>query len=89
MITSHWDKIKEAALTVYNWVRDNWPLLLGISPVHLTAVVLIIRNWDTIRDFFTSLPGEDNRLVCRMSPTAIAEPFRRGPMGKGRIQYCN
>lgn len=78
VITSHWDKIKEAALTVYNWVKDNWPLLLGILTGPFgTAVVLIIRNWDTIRDFFTSLPGKIVGWLSNIGNT-IAQPFKDG-----------
>lgn len=40
-----WDKI----VAMFNWVKDNWPLLLAIltGPIGI-AVKLIVDNWDTI-----------------------------------------
>ena len=37
--------------TVWNWIKDNWPLLLAIltGPIGI-AVLLITKNWDTIKD---------------------------------------
>lgn len=50
--------VKNAIMGVYNWVKDNWPLLLGIltGPIGL-AVVAISTHWDTIVGFVTALPG--------------------------------
>jgi hypothetical protein len=44
------EAIKAAALVVWNWLKANWPLLVGIltGPIGL-AVVLIIRYWDQIK----------------------------------------
>jgi hypothetical protein len=46
-----WDTIKDTALKVINWLKDNWPLLLPIllGPIGLAAAA-IIKNWDTIKD---------------------------------------
>jgi hypothetical protein len=51
LIIYHWGTIKDAAAAVFNWVRDNWPLLLAIltGPFGV-AVYLIARNWQTIKD---------------------------------------
>lgn len=45
-----WGAIKAAAMDAFNWLRSNWPLLLGIlaGPIGL-AVVLILRHWATIK----------------------------------------
>lgn len=42
--------------TGFNWVKDNWPLLLGIltGPIGL-AVVAITTHWDTIKSGFTGV----------------------------------
>lgn len=42
--------IKDIVVSVFNWVKDNWPLLLGIitGPIGL-AVLTIIKNFDTIK----------------------------------------
>jgi phage-related minor tail protein len=58
-----------AAKTVFNWIKDNWPLLLAIlgGPLGL-AVLQIVKHWDSIKkgaetavgaviDFFKKLPG--------------------------------
>lgn len=41
-----WDKI----MAVFNWIKDHWPLLLAIitGPIGI-AVLLITKNWDTIK----------------------------------------
>lgn len=48
VIGSVWDAIKVG----FNWVVQNWPLLLAIitGPIGL-AVLAIIKNWDTIKQF--------------------------------------
>jgi hypothetical protein len=42
--------------TGYNWVKDNWPLLLAIltGPIGL-AVLAIVKNWDTIKHGITDV----------------------------------
>lgn len=51
LIIVHWDTIKDAAAAVFNWVKDNWPLLLAIitGPIGL-AVLAVVKNWDKIKD---------------------------------------
>jgi phage-related protein len=48
--------LKDAAVDVFNWIKNNWPLLLAIltGPIG-TAVYLIIRNWDSIKEAATAL----------------------------------
>jgi MFS family permease len=50
LIVANWDKIKGAAMAVFNWLKNNWPLLLAIitGPIGL-AVLAVQRNWDTIK----------------------------------------
>jgi hypothetical protein len=52
-----WDAIKtgfnfvlDVIKGVFNWVKDNWPLLLGIltGPIGL-AIALIVTHWDTVK----------------------------------------
>jgi hypothetical protein len=62
LIVKNWDTIKKfvtaAARAVVDFLRRNWPVILGIltGPFGL-AVVAIIKNWDTIWSFLRSLPG--------------------------------
>jgi hypothetical protein len=44
------DWFRNGVNAVWNWIKDNWPLLLGIltGPIGI-AVVMIIRHWDTIK----------------------------------------
>lgn len=44
------DAVKNAVQAVFNWFKDNWPLLLAIltGPIGL-AVLAIVKNWDTIK----------------------------------------
>lgn len=57
-ITEAWETIKNAFVSVFNWVKNNWPLLLAIltGPIGL-AVYAIIRNFDSILGFVRSMPG--------------------------------
>lgn len=61
VLVTHWDQvtaafstgfaaIKSAALDVFNWIKANWPLLLGIitGPIGL-AVVMVVTHWGTIK----------------------------------------
>jgi hypothetical protein len=45
------DAIKKAALAVFNWLKSNWPLILGIlsGPIG-TAVALIITHWTAVKN---------------------------------------
>lgn len=46
----------DAVNAVFNWLKDNWPLVLGIltGPIGL-AVVAIVKHWDTIKAGFTAV----------------------------------
>lgn len=67
LVITHWDTIKSATLTAFNavkdaiaaafnWVKTNWPLLLAIltGPIGM-AVLLISRNWETIKSGVTAV----------------------------------
>ena len=42
-----WDILKKT----FNWIKDNWPLLLAILTGPFgTAVYLIVKNWDSIKN---------------------------------------
>jgi len=45
-----WKAIQSVISTVWDWIKNNWPLLLAIllGPFGV-AVDLIVKNWDTIR----------------------------------------
>jgi hypothetical protein len=46
-----WDGIKKAVVTVFDWIKEHWPLLLAIltGPYGL-AVLEIARHWQAIKD---------------------------------------
>jgi phage-related protein len=48
--------IKGAVEGAFNWVRDNWPLVLAIltGPIGL-AVLAVTKHWDTIKEGFTKV----------------------------------
>jgi len=48
-VVAAFNMLRDAAVAVFNWIRNNWPLLLAIltGPFGV-AVGLIVRNWDTI-----------------------------------------
>jgi hypothetical protein len=53
-----WETIKGALMAVWDWLSENWPLLLAIltGPIGL-AVKFIIDNWDSIVSFVKKIPG--------------------------------
>jgi hypothetical protein len=56
----HWDEvwgfIKGIVVGVFNWLKDNWPLVLAIltGPIGL-AVLAIVDHWDTIKAGFSAV----------------------------------
>lgn len=50
-----WNAIKAAAMSAFNWIKSNWPLLLPIllGPIGVAAA-LIIRHWAQIRAAVTT-----------------------------------
>lgn len=72
-----WGAIQDAAAAVFDWVKSNWPLLLGIltGPVGL-AVVLIIRYWDQITDgaraVWAFLSGAFSSVWSTVSSAAVS-----------------
>jgi hypothetical protein len=83
--------VMDAAKAVFNWLRQNWPLLLAIitGPIGL-AVLAISRNWDTIkagasavytwvRDKFRALGDAINTALGWISQTsgAVADAIRK------------
>lgn len=53
-----WHGIKAAAFAVWNWLKSNWPYLLGIltGPIGLAAA-WIYKHWDSVVGFVKKLPG--------------------------------
>lgn len=50
-IVAAWNWMLDAVKGVFNWISDNWPLLLAIitGPIGI-AVKLIVDNWTTIKN---------------------------------------
>jgi acid phosphatase family membrane protein YuiD len=46
-----WGLIHGAITTVWNWIKTNWPLILGFltGPIGI-AVVMIVKHWTTIKN---------------------------------------
>jgi phage-related protein len=64
-IITPFNSVGDVAKKVFDWVKDNWPLLVAIltGPIGI-AVLAIVRNFDSIRDgintvvgWFRDLPG--------------------------------
>lgn len=72
LIVKNWDTIRDAIVTaakfVIDFLKNNWPLILGIltGPIGL-AVALIIKHWETIKSaaagVFTFVSGQFTSLV--------------------------
>lgn len=50
-----WEGIKGAFVAVWDWVKNNWPMLLQIltGPIGI-AVVQIVKHWDDIKGAFSA-----------------------------------
>ena len=51
------ETVKNAAETAFNWLKENWPLVLAIltGPIGL-AVLAVVKNFDTIVAFVKGVP---------------------------------
>ncbi|MEU3563512.1 phage tail tape measure protein [Kitasatospora sp. NPDC006786] len=92
IVTSCWAVVWGAISGVYNWVANNWPLIVGIlvSPI-TSAVSWISRSWDSMRsgasaafDFVAGLPS---RIASGFSGLGeiIMSPFRAAFNAIGRF----
>jgi hypothetical protein len=80
-----WSKIGDPVKAIWNWIKNNWPLLLAIitGPIGL-AVLFVVRNFDKIKagagrvkDFITSIPSRIKSAFSRLGEI-ITAPFRAG-----------
>jgi phage-related protein len=67
IIDAAFKKIKEVIEVVWNWIKENWPLLLAIltGPIGL-AVLAIVKNWDEIVAFVKGIPDKIKEIATRM-----------------------
>ncbi|TQE35478.1 phage tail tape measure protein [Streptomyces ipomoeae] len=72
-VTGAWRVILGAIQTAWQWVKSNWPLVLGIltGPVGM-AVGAIVNYWDDIVAFVTGLPGRISRAARGMWDGVVA-----------------
>ncbi|MFI2431994.1 phage tail tape measure protein [Streptomyces sp. NPDC018693] len=66
-VTAAWDVIWGAIKKVWDWVKNNWPLVLGIltGPIGI-AVGVIVNYWDSIVKFVSGLPGRISSAASGM-----------------------
>lgn len=76
VVTGAFEAVKGVIMGAFNWVKDNWPLLLGIltGPIGL-AVVAISKNWDSITGFFGGAVSFFRNVFGGVTD-AITAPFR-------------
>ena len=62
-----WGGIKRIVKAVFDWLKNNWPLLLAIltGPIGL-AVLWIVDHWNGILEFFKKLPGRIASIASGM-----------------------
>ncbi|WP_327679475.1 phage tail tape measure protein [Kitasatospora sp. NBC_00458] len=85
IVTSCWQVVWSGIKWVWDWVSQNWPLLLGIltGPIGW-AVLAITRNWDSIKsgasavlDYITGMPGRIASGFTALGEILVS-PFRWG-----------
>lgn len=79
-----WDGIKR----VFSWLRDNWPLVLAIltGPVGI-AVLLIVKNWDKIKDAAKAVVEFVKRWFGKFVDFFRELPARLARIGKGIFDF--
>ena len=62
-----WHTIQAGAMAVWNWLKSNWPYLLGIltGPIGLAAA-FIYKHWDSVVAFVKKLPGRISSAAVGM-----------------------
>jgi len=62
-----WDKIQAGISAVWNWIKSNWPLLLGIlfGPVG-AAIAMILKHKDKLMSAIKALPGQIKSATAGM-----------------------
>jgi hypothetical protein len=62
-----WPAMKQAVVDVFDWIKNNWPIVLGILTGGLgLAVGEIIQHWNTILNFLEGVPGKIAHLAAGM-----------------------
>jgi hypothetical protein len=62
-----WPAMKAAVVDVFDWIKNNWPIVLGILTGGLgLAVGEIIQHWNTILNFLEGVPGRIAHLATGM-----------------------
>jgi hypothetical protein len=76
LIVKNWDKVTAAFVWTWDWLKANWPLLLGIltGPFGL-AVVMIVKHWDTVKAAVESVMNRIRSIVSSVTG-AIMTAFR-------------
>ncbi len=88
LVIIHFDTIKNAIMTAFNWVRDNWPLLLAIltGPIGI-AVLLITTHWDTIKAGFTAVKDWISARIEDIVGFFTGLPGRLADAGSGLFNW--
>jgi tape measure domain-containing protein len=85
--------VKRAAMDAFNWVKKNWPLLLGIiaGPIGL-AVGMVIKHWDRIKEgaksVYNSVKSWFGKIKTFISGIFHAGDFVAG-LGRGLADWLN
>jgi len=75
ILSAGFNAVQAIAASVLNWIRGNWPLLVGVlaGPFGI-AVALVIRYWTPISGFFAGIVGAIGGAFSRVIGV-ITQPF--------------
>jgi len=77
IVTSHWSKIKAAAVTVFDWFRTGWSAVKGLIIDPITSAVSSVKGaWGGLKDAFAAVLNwiieKWNGLELKMPSVTIA-----------------
>lgn len=76
IVAGAFETIKNAISTAFDWIKENWPLILAILTGPFGLLVLaVVKNWDKIVGFFKGVPDKLKSVMGTVAG-ALTAPFK-------------